>query len=85
MHNTACAAIVQGAFLKLSFNSDSSFELKEEQKIAVNCLLEGRNVFAMIPTGFSKSFIFQLFSTVIEQQHFGRIASEQCDFSYLPI
>ena len=34
----------------------------------MNCLLEGRNVFAVIPTGFGKSFIFQLFSTVIEQE-----------------
>ena len=48
---------VQGAFLKLSVNSDLSFELKQEQKIAVNCLLEGRDVFAAMPTGFGKSFI----------------------------
>ena len=34
----------------------------------MNCLLEERNVFAVIPTGFGKSFIFQLFSTVIEQE-----------------
>ena len=36
-YKMACADFVQGAFLKLSVNSDSSFELKEEQKIAVNC------------------------------------------------
>ena len=64
----ACAGFVQGAFLKLSVNSDPSFELKEEQKIAVNWLLEGRDVFAVIPTDFGKSFIFQLFSTAIEQK-----------------
>ena len=44
------------------------FELKQEQKIAVNCLLEGRDVFAVMPTGFGKSFSFQLFSTAIEQK-----------------
>ena len=49
---------VQAAFLKLSVNSDLSFELKQEQKIAVNWLLEGRHVFAVMPTGFGKSFIF---------------------------
>ena len=49
---------VQGALLKLSDNSDLRFELKQEQRIAVNCLLEGRYVFAVMPTGFSKSFIF---------------------------
>ena len=34
----------------------------------MNCLLEGRDVFAVMPTGFGKSFIFQLFSTAIEQK-----------------
>ena len=37
-------------------NSDLSFELKLEQKIPVNPLLEGRDVFAKMPTGFGKSF-----------------------------
>ena len=43
---------VQGVFLKLSVNSDLSFELKQEQKLAVNSLLEGRDVFAVMPTIF---------------------------------
>ena len=34
----------------------------------MNCLLEGRDVFAVMPTGFGKSFIFQLFSTAIEEK-----------------
>ena len=59
----------RSSFLKLSVNSDLSFELKQEQKIAVNCLLEGRDVYAVMPTGFGKSFIFQLFSTAIEQKN----------------
>ena len=60
--------VTQGAFLKLSVNSNLHFELKQEQRIAVNCLLEGRDVFALMPTGFGKSFIFQLFSTAIEEK-----------------
>ena len=52
----ASVDFVQGALLKLLVNSDSCFGLKQVQKIAVKCLLEGRDVFAMMPTGFSKSF-----------------------------
>ena len=62
VHNTSPRSVPQ------AFGSDLSFELKQEQKIAVNCLLEGRDVFAVMPTGFGKSFIFQLFSTAIEQK-----------------
>ena len=46
----------------------STLGLKLEQKDAVNCLLEGRGVFALMPTGFGKSFIFQLFSMAIERK-----------------
>ena len=60
--------VTQGAFLKLSVNSNLHFEQKQGQRIAVNCLLEGRDVFAVMPTGFGKSFIFQLFSTAIEEK-----------------
>ena len=47
---------VQGAFLKLSINSDLSFEVKLKQKIAVNCLLEGKDVFTVMPNCFGKIF-----------------------------
>ena len=59
---------VHDAWSKLSINSGFRFDLKPEQKDAVNCLLEGRDVFAVMPTGVSKSFIFQLFSMAIEQK-----------------
>ena len=47
---------VQGAFLELLIDSDLRFGLKLEQIIPVNCLLEGRDVFAVMPTGFGMSF-----------------------------
>ena len=34
----------------------------------MSCLLEGRDVFAVMPTGFGKSFIFELLATAIEQK-----------------
>ena len=61
---------VQGAFLELLINSDFRFELKLEQKIPVNCLLEGKDDFAVMPTGFG-NFFFQscsLYITAMEQR-----------------
>ncbi|KAL9961922.1 hypothetical protein ACROYT_G030961 [Oculina patagonica] len=40
---------------------DLGFVLKAEQKAAVESLLVGKDVFAVLPTGFGKSLIFQLF------------------------
>ena len=52
---------VQGATLELLINSDLCFEQNLEQKIAENCLLEERDVFAVMPTSFGKSFFFFFF------------------------
>ena len=35
--------------------------LKEEQKLAVEALLSGKDVMAVLPTGFGKSIIYQSF------------------------
>ena len=35
--------------------------LKEEQKLAVEALLSGKDVMAILPTGFGKSIIYQSF------------------------
>ena len=39
----------------------SSVSLKPEQEVAVKALLDGRDVLAVLPTGFGKSMIFQTF------------------------
>ena len=75
---------VQGAFLKLSINSDLSFELKLEQKIAENCLLEGRDVFAVMPTSFGKRFFSAVLHSDRTEEDLRR-APERCDSSYLPV
>ena len=46
--------------LKLS-ESGLSFTLKREQELAIRHLLNGKDVMAVLPTGFVKSLIFQLF------------------------
>ena len=38
-----------------------SLVLKEEQKLAVEALLSGKDVMAVLPTGFGKSIIYQSF------------------------
>ena len=54
-------------------NSDLSFKLKLKQKITVNCLLEGKDVFAVMPTGFGKSFSDEKsFSAVLHMQWMNR-------------
>ena len=42
--------------------SDLGFVLKAEQKEAVESLLRAKDVFGVLPTGFGKSLIFQLFA-----------------------
>jgi len=41
---------------------DRKIVLKEEQEMAVNHLLNGRDVMAILPTGFGKSMIFTVFA-----------------------
>ena len=39
---------------------DSAFILKEEQRNAIKAFVERKDVFAILPTGFGKSLIYQL-------------------------
>src|SRR4029434_2109464 len=39
---------------------DSAFILKEEQRNAIKAFVDRKYVFAVLPTGFDKSLIFQL-------------------------
>ena len=42
-------------------NLPRDFNIKREQKEAVISLLQGKDVMAVLPTGFGKSFIYQLY------------------------
>lgn len=37
------------------------FKLKPEQEVAVKCLLDGKDVLAVLPTGYGESLIYQMF------------------------
>ena len=58
-------------FVNLS-NQLGSLVLKEEQKLAVEALLSGKDVMAVLPTGFGKSIIYQSFVIV---KYFANMAS----------
>lgn len=53
-----------------SLSSKFSFccELKHEQRVAINNLLDGNDVLAVLPTGYGKSFIFQIFVLACERE-----------------
>ena len=44
-----------------------NIRLREEQNVAVNCLLDGGDVLVVLPTGFGKSLIFQTWVKVLSQ------------------
>ena len=46
---------------KFQLVSGFQFKLQQEQVIAVKTLLSNRDVFAVLPTGYGKSLIFQCF------------------------
>ena len=39
----------------------SEFKLKTEQEVAVKSPLDGKDVLAVLPTGYGKSLIYQMF------------------------
>lgn len=39
---------------------DSALILKDEQRTAIKAFVDGKDVFAVLPTGFGKSLIYQL-------------------------
>jgi len=45
----------------LSVVARSKFKLKPEQEVPVKSPLDGKDVLAVLPAGYSKSFIYQMF------------------------
>ena len=53
---------IEKALQQINVNTNRAIYIKEEQKTAVVLLLRGRDVLAILPTGFGKSFIYILFA-----------------------
>ena len=46
-------------FRELSIKVNNLVDLKQQQEREVNCLVEGRECFLVIPTAYAKRFVFQ--------------------------
>ena len=57
---------------------DSTFILKEEQRNAIKAFVDRKDVFAVLPTGFGKSLIYQLAPMVTKKMGHGNIAFQPC-------
>ncbi|ROL28095.1 ATP-dependent DNA helicase Q-like 3 [Anabarilius grahami] len=51
---------VDSAIASVIEDIDSALILKEEQRTAIKAFVDGKDVFAVLPTGFGKSLIYQL-------------------------
>ena len=57
----ACALSIVDAMASLPIS------LKEKQKEIIMALMEGKNVFGVLPTGYGKSACFGLFGQVMDK------------------
>ena len=53
--------VLSRALADLNVVTCSEFKLKPEQEVAVMSLLVGKDVLAVLPTGYGKSLIYQMF------------------------
>ena len=60
----ASASILHKAISFLSSKSSREIHLKEEQDIAIKSLLKEKDVLAVLPTGFGKCLVSQVFAVV---------------------
>ena len=58
------ASLLDKAILFLSSKSSREIHFKKKQEIAIKSLLKEKDVLAVLPTGFGKSLVFQVFAVV---------------------
>ena len=58
------ASLLHKAISFLSSKASREIHLKKEQDIAIKSLLKEKDVLAVLPTGFGKSLVFQVFAVV---------------------
>ncbi|CAB4043304.1 ATP-dependent DNA helicase Q1, partial [Paramuricea clavata] len=70
--------LIEEACRKLSEKLNFPFKLKTEQRNALESLLNGNDVLAVLPTGYGKSLIFQLYILVAQIETIKRTALVVC-------
>ena len=70
--NTESESLGSKAISALSLRSRRPIDLKKEQDLAIKSLLGEKDVMAVLPTGFGKSLVFQVFA-IIKIDRFGFI------------
>ena len=53
--------VLARALADLNIVAHSEFKLKPERDVAIKFLLDGKDVWAVLPTAYSKSLIYQMF------------------------
>ena len=66
--------VLSKALADLNVAATREFTLKPEQEVAVRALLHGKNVLAVLPTGYGKSMIYQMFVRAKDYQMNGKAA-----------
>ena len=64
--------VLSKALADLNVVTTREFTLKPEQEVAVRALLDGKDVLAVLPTGYGKSMIYQMFVRAKDYQMNGK-------------
>ena len=66
--------VLSKALADLNVAATREFTLKPEQEVAVRALLHGKDVLAVLPTGYGNSMIYQMFVRAKDYQMNGKAA-----------
>ena len=78
------ASLLHKAIAFLSSRSSREIHLKKEQDIAIKSLLKEKDVLAVLPTGFGKSLVFQVFAVVRSLLYGGRYGQKTRKLNKMP-
>ena len=66
------------ALADLNVAATRKFTLKLKQGVVVRALIDGKDVLAVLPTGYGKSLIYQMFVHTKDYQMNGKATTSSC-------